>query len=169
MTIKDLVPHFGHGRSQAPVRRGEWDPFRDFQREINRLFDDFFSDTLAPRGAERGLAPGLFSPRVDVAETDKDVTVSAELPGLDEKDLTVELGDAAVTIRGERQEEKEEKGRQWRCREQCYGAFHRVVQLPASVDGTKARARFKKGVLTITVPKREAAQDRRRSITIETE
>jgi HSP20 family protein len=170
MAIKDLVPKFGRGREQAAARRGEWDPFRDFQREVNRLFDDFFTDfPPATRWGEREAAPLAFSPRVDVSETDKHVKVSAELPGMDEKDITVEMDDSAITVRGERKQEHEDKGKNWYRREQSYGTFHRVVPLPANVEGEKAKARFKKGVLTITVPKREEEQARRKTITIETD
>jgi HSP20 family protein len=170
MSIKDLVPKIGRGREHMPVRREERDPFRDFQRQMNRLFDDFFTDfPFAPRGGERGLAAAGFSPRVDVSETDKEVKVSAELPGMDEKDITVEMDDAAITIRGERKEEREDKGKNWYTKEQSYGVFHRIIPLPASVDGEKANAKFKKGVLTITVPKREEDQAKRKAIKIETE
>ena len=168
MTIKDLVPRIGRGRERMPVRREEHDPFRDFQRRMNRLFDDFFSDfPLAPRWGERDLAAAGFSPHVDVSETDKEVKVSAELPGMDERDITVEMDDAAITIRGERKEEKEDKGKNWYTREQSYGVFHRIIPLPTSVDGEKANAKFKKGVLTITVPKREEDQAKRKAIKIE--
>jgi HSP20 family protein len=139
---------------------------------MNRLFEDFFSEfPLAPRGGVGGreLATVGFSPRVDVSETDKEVSVSAELPGMDEKDITVEMNDAAVTIRGEKKEEKEEKGKNWHTKEQSYGFFHRVVPLPASVEGAKAKAKFAKGVLTVTVPKRAEEQARRKAIKIETD
>lgn len=170
MTIRDLVPRIGRGREAMPARRGEEDPFRDFQRQMNRLFDDFFSEfPLASRGGGRDLAPARFSPRVDVSETDKDVKISAELPGMDEKDITVELNEAAVTIRGERREEKEDKGKNWYSREQSYGVFHRVIPLPSSVDGDKASAKFKKGLLTVTVPKREERQPKSKGIKIETD
>jgi HSP20 family protein len=169
MAIRDIVPKFGRGREHLPARRGEWNPFSDFQREMNRLFDDFFSDFApAPRwGGKETAVSAAFSPRVDVSETDKEVKVSAELPGMDEKDITVEMDDAAITVRGEKREEKEEKGRNWYRKEQVCGAFHRVIPLPASVNGEKARARFRKGVLTITVPKREEQQTRRKTVTIE--
>lgn len=170
MTIKDLVPRFVRGRENVPVRHGERDPFHEFQREMNRLFDDFFTGfPLIPRWDEGDPAPAGFSPRVDVSETEKDVTVSAELPGLDEKDISVEMDDSAITIRGDKKEEKEEKGRNWFRREQSYGSFQRVVVLPVGVDGAKAKARFRKGVLTVTVPKREEEQVRRNTITIETD
>lgn len=170
MAIRDLVPRIGHGREQMPVRRSDVDPFRGFQREMNRLFDDFFNDfPLAPRPGGRGLAAVGFSPRVDVSETDKEVRVSAELPGMDEKDITVQMDDAAVTICGEKKDEKEEKGKNWHTREQSYGSFRRTIPLPASVAGEKANAKFKKGVLTITVPKKEEEQAQRKTIKIETD
>lgn len=170
MSIKDLVPKFGRGRESMPVRRGEYDPFRDFQREMNRLFDDFLTDfPMTSHWGERDLPSAAFSPRVDVSETDKEVKVSAELPGMDEKDITVEMDDATLTVRGEKQEEKEDKGKNWYSREQSYGSFHRVIPLPTSVDGTKAKAKFKKGVLTVTVPKREEEQAKRKAITIESD
>jgi len=170
MSIKDLVPKFGRGRENMPARRGEHDPFRDFQREMNRLFDDFLTDfPIAPRWGEGDFPAAAFSPRVDVSETDKAVKVSAELPGMDEKDITVEMDDAAITVRGEKHEEKEDKGKNWYSREQSYGSFHRVIPLPTSVDGTKAKAKFKKGVLTVSVPKREEEQDKRKAITIESD
>jgi HSP20 family protein len=170
MAIKDLVPRFGRKGEHVPVRHGDYDPFRDFQVEMNRLFDDFFTGfPLAPvhEGHEHAMA--VFSPRVDVAETDKEIKVSAELPGLDEKDVTVEMDDEAVTIRGERRAEQEEKGKNWFRREQTYGSFHRTVPLPAEVEGTKAKAVFKKGVLTVTAPKRVLKEARRKTIAIETD
>jgi HSP20 family protein len=170
MTIRDLVPRFGRGREGTPARREDADPFREFQREMNRLFDDFFGDSpLAPRGDEREPAAAAFSPRVDVSETDKEVRVSAELPGMDEKDISVEMDDTAITIRGEKNEEQEEKGKNWYRREQSYGSFHRIVPLPTTVDGEKAKARYKKGLLTVTVPKREQEVMKSRAITIESD
>jgi HSP20 family protein len=170
MAIKDLVPKFGRGRDNVPARREDWDPFRDFQREMNRLFDDFFADVpLAPRWGERELPAAVFNPRIDVSETGKEVKVSAELPGMDEKDITVEMDDTAITVHGERKEETEDSGSNWHRREQSFGSFRRVIPLPATVDGGKAKARFKKGVLTVTVPKREAETARRKTIAIDSD
>ena len=172
MSIRDLVPRFGRGREQALARRGrEDDPFHAFQRQMNRLFDDFFGEFgLVPRGeGSAGAGPvERFTPGVDVSETDKEVTVTAELPGLEEKDVSVEMDDAAVTIRGERREEREEKEKNWHRRELCYGSFHRVVPLPAAVDGAKAKATFKKGILKVTAPKREEDRVARKRIPIQT-
>ena len=167
MNIKDLVPRFG--RKPLPARREEEDPFRDFQREMNRLFDDFFGEypvAVRGEGVEWG---GGFVPRVDVAETDKEVRVTAELPGMDEKDVDVELRGGVLTIRGERRDEQEEKGKNWYRREQSSGSFRRAIELPAGVDAGKARAQFKKGVLVFTAPKRAEDQAKRKAIPIQAE
>lgn len=167
MAIRDLVPRLGRKHTELPQRQSDADPFRLFQRDMNRLFDDFFADRgmLMPWGGQEAVE--TFTPRVDVAETDTEVKVSVELPGMDEKDVTVEMDDNAITIRGEKREEKEEKKGSWSRREQYYGSFHRMVPLPAAVDGQKATAKFKKGVLSITTPKREPGATNRKRIAIE--
>ena len=168
MSIKDLVPRIG--RKDLPARQDEVEPFRDFQREINRLFGEFFDD-LAPvgRGRESVWAPAAFVPRVDVSETDTEVKVSAELPGMDEKDISVELQDDVLTLRGEKKSEQEEKGKNWFRREQSYGSFQRSVELPAGVEAAKATAKFKKGVLIFTAPKRPDEQVKRQTVPIQAE
>ncbi len=177
MAIKDLVPKFGQGRERRVATRRESDPFREFQREMNRLFDDFLGGSgglgggLLPSAWARGhgMPEGGFSPRVNVDETDKAIRVTAELPGLDEKDVSVELGDASLTVRGERREEREDKTRGVVTRELSYGSFHRVIPLPADVDAAQAKATFRKGLLTVTVPKREDSASTRRRIAIESD
>ena len=136
------------------------------------LVDDFFGEfgLGAPwNGGERSLVPASFTPRVDVSETDREIRVSVELPGMDEKDITVELQDASLTIRGEKKEKQEEKGKNWYWREQSYGSFHRVIPLPANVHGENAKAKFTKGVLAVTLPKRDEDQAKRKAIEIETD
>ncbi len=166
MNIKDLVPRFG--RNVLPIRREEADPFRDFQRQMNRLFDDFFGDfPVMDRGREPGWAAAGFVPRVDISETDQEVRVSAELPGMDEKDITVELRNDMLTIRGEKKSEQDERGRNWHRREQIHGSFQRSLGLPAGVETEKAKAQFRKGVLTVTVPKREGEELHRHMVPIE--
>ncbi len=170
MSIKNLIPSLKRNRENIPVRHPDYDPFRDFQRDMNRLFDDFFDDfPLARRAGDTEMVSAGFLPRIDVSETDKEVKISAELPGLDEKDIAVEINDEAVIIRGEKKEEKEEKGKDWHIREQSFGSFHRVIDLPARVNGDKAAAKFKKGVLSITMPKLEEENAKRKTITIESE
>ena len=169
MAIRDLVPKFGRQRETLPARRADTDPFRLFQREMNRLFDDFFTDgDLTPwRGGMEVPATDAFTPRVDVSESASEVRVCAELPGLDEKGVTVEMDDNTLTLRGEKRLENEHKDGRWTRREQYYGAFHRVVSLPAAVDSQNAKAKFKRGMLVVTAPKREPGEQRRKTVAIE--
>jgi len=165
MTLESLVPVFGRGRH--PARPSEYDPFRDLQLEMNRLFDDVFSGAPVLHRADRSALAGAFMPRVDVSETDNEIKISAELPGMEEKDVAVEVDGDSLLIRGEKREEKEEKIRNWHCREQSYGTFERYIPLPASVEGNSAKATFKKGVLSVTVPKKASEQNKRKAIKID--
>ena len=128
-----------HGKEVA-VSRSE-DPFEVLQRNVDRMFEDFRrgSELDLPFGfaGTRGLDIQL--PRVDVAETDEEVQVSAELPGIDEKDVEVTLGNHTLTIRGEKRTESEEKQKDYHVKERSYGSFHRVVTLPEGIDADKAK------------------------------
>ena len=165
MPITDLIPW----KKKEPAQQEEEHalqradhPLLTFQQEMNRLFDDFFGrSSVAPFG-ELGEGWGLFSPRVDVAETEKEIVVSAELPGLDDEDIDVSLSRDMLTITGEKKQEKEKKGRNYYRVERSYGSFRRSVPLPAEVDTGKVDAVFRKGVLTITLPKTAEAKARKR-------
>ena len=153
MNTKSLVPWRRGGR--VPARREE-DPFTALQREMNELFEDFFGGF--PRWPElppfdRGVAP-----RVDVTETENEITVSAELPGVDQKDIEVEIDNESLTIKGEKKEEKEEKGKGYYRAERSYGSFRRTIPLPCAIDVNKVTASHKKGVLSITLPKAPEAK-----------
>lgn len=165
MSIRDLVRRKGN---REEPERSERSPVLAFQRDINRLFDDFFRDfDTAPGWPLAGRQAGhAFSPAVNVAESEKEVTVTAELPGMDEKDVTVELHDDVLSIRGEKKTEHEEKDKEWHRLEYSYGSFHRVIPLPASVESQKAKAKFAKGVLTVALPKRPEDTRRRKTIAI---
>ncbi len=171
MAIRDLVPKFGRAReTRLPQRRGEADPFRLFQQQMNRLFDDFFSESMP--SLRNGTHADRWTdslPRVDLHESGEVIRLSAELPGMDEKDVNVEMDDNSITIHGEKTEEKEEKRGTWVQREQSYGSFHRVIALPAAVDSQKAKATFKKGVLKISAPKREPDKQQRKRISIQSD
>jgi HSP20 family protein len=164
MTLKDLVPK-NLGKKLLPVRRREEDdPFTRLHREMNRMFDDFsrgFGLTSnfwrSPFDMLEGGTAGAWTPTVDVAETDKEIKVTAELPGMDEKDVNVELSDGMLTISGEKKSEREEKAKNVYRRERSYGSFHRSLSLPAEVEKDKVEATFKKGVLTVTLPKSASA------------
>lgn len=172
MAIRDLVPRFGRGREaeRLPAWRREGDPFREFHREIDRLFDDFFGDFGLParwgQGLGRAWPSDEFVPHVDVSETDKQIKISAELPGIEEKDLTVEMDEDSLTIRGERRQEQQEEGENWFRKEQSFGTFHRTIPLPAEVEADKVKASFKNGVLTVTAPKQPNERRKRKSIEI---
>ena len=122
----------------------KWEPFRDlarFQFGFDRLFD----------GVPFGTA---WNPAVDIYETDNDLVLKAELPGIDQKDIDVQVENHTLSLRGERKVEKETKEENFRCVERSYGSFSRSFTLPETVDQEKIRAEYKDGVLTVTLPKR---------------
>lgn len=169
MAIKDLVRRKSAGT--AAVSKGDWfeEKIASLQREMNRLFDGFFMGRdVAPFEFERGPLME-FTPRVNVSETEKEVLVTAELPGMDEKDVTLQIEDDYLTIKGEKQSEHEEKGRHWYRIESSSGSFERTIQLPSAVDTAKAKAQMKKGVLNVTIPKRPEEIAKRRTIEIKAE
>ena len=165
MTIRDLIPWSNRGRDIS-VRRGEdTNPFLTLYREMNRLFDDVFRGfDLAPFGADRMVDRALAGwPNIEVSETGKEVKVTAELPGLDEKDVEVELANGMLTIRGEKRTETEDKDRLFS--ERFYGRFERRIPVD-EVEPDKVAASFKNGVLSITLPKSPTAQQNVKRIAI---
>ncbi len=160
MPIRDFLPDLW--KSRTPREREDTDPFTSLQREMNRLFDDFFGDwRLSPReaGSDYSLAPysSRFSPCVDIGESDKEYRIECELPGMDEKDVDISLNQNVLTVQGEKKHEtEEEKGNVYRT-ERSYGQFHRDFPLPDDVDEENIEAKFKNGILTITLPKTKKA------------
>jgi HSP20 family protein len=162
MAIKDLVPW---RRSRGDIRlRREYDDVVDpFYREMHNLMDRFFNGfDIEP------FDSGEFMPQVDVKEDDKEIKITAELPGMDEEDIDVRLSHDSLTIKGEKHQETEDKGKDYYCMERSYGSFHRVIPLSAEVDESKAEADFKKGVLKIKLPKTAEARQSRKKIEITT-
>ena len=167
MAITDLVP-WRRRRGDISTRSQYDDLVGSFYRDMNNLVDRFFGGfDIEPFGTGQWPS-GDFTPRVDVRETDKEIKVTAELPGLDEKDIEVSLSSDSLTIRGEKQEESEDKGKDYYRSERRYGSFHRVVPLSAEVDEEKVKADFKKGVLKIKLPKTAQAGSSRKKIEIKT-
>ncbi len=159
--IRDLMPW---SRGRKAVAGEAENPFLDLQRGINRVFDDFWSrsdDMLAPLGEGFATAPAA-----DMAETDKAVEVSVELPGMDEKDVEVGLEDGVLTVSGEKKAEKKENRKGCYLSERSYGSFERRIGLPDGIEADKAEAVFKNGVLTVTLPKTAAAQKNAKRIAI---
>jgi HSP20 family protein len=123
------------------------------RKDVDRLFDRFFEP-----GWPEMPTLGEWQPTVDVTEDKDAVTVKAELPGVEQKDIAVSLQDGVLTIKGEKQAEKEEKDKRFHRVERSYGAFVRSIRLPAAVDAGKVTASFKDGVVTITLPKSPEAK-----------
>jgi HSP20 family protein len=159
MNVKSLIP-WGRGRDVSVRRGDDISPFFSLQREMNRLFDDAFrSFDLAPFGTERGFG----WPSVEMSETDSEICVTAELPGLSEKDVQVEYADGVLTISGEKKAETEDRERL--VSERYYGRFERRIAVDG-IDQDKIGASFKNGVLTVTMPKAETAKRQVRRIAI---
>lgn len=148
MSLRPLVPF---GRSNLAGRNERSDPLA-WRGEFDRLFDDMLKGfgTLPTAWGEGGTAP-----KIDVRETDAGIEVTAELPGIDEKDITVELADELLTIRGEKKFERkeEDKDNGYHLMERSYGSFQRAVRLPYACPTDKVEAEFTKGVLKITCPR----------------
>ena len=165
MAIKDLIPwNYNRGREVGFQRGTDIHPFFALHREMNRMFDDVFRGfDLAPFGLTSRALDGLGWPQVDIDETDKEVRITAELPGLDEKDVSLEITNGVLSISGEKKTELEDKAR--RFSERYYGRFERRIQLEG-IEEDKVSAAFKNGVLTITVPKSAEAKNNVRRIAI---
>jgi HSP20 family protein len=148
MTERNIV-----SRKSSPIesRRTDNDPFITMQRRMNRLFDDFMSPLpgLLPY-EEMGES---FTPRVDVEENEKEIRVTAELPGIDAKDIDISIQRDVLTLSGEKSSEHEERKGQYHRIERLYGSFERQIPLGVEVNAEKVGADLKDGVLTITLPK----------------
>lgn len=161
MELNDLVP-FRNRRRQA-ARDGALSPFERMHEEMDRLFDDFLPQISERR--DSGARFGALA-SVDLSETDDALELCVDLPGMEEKDIDVTLRDGALTIRGEREDESEEKRKNYYRSERAYGAFSRTVSLPCEVDEEAIDAKFKKGVLTVHLPKTQKAKEHERKIAI---
>ena len=147
MAMRDLIP-WGRQESRPPIRYREEEPspLMSLRREMDRLFDDFFT---APFGGGRAT----IWPNVEVGERDDEIRVTAEVPGMKEEDVELLLESGTLTIRGEKKAEQEESG--WS--ERFYGRFERRIALPDGADEAKCEANFRDGVLTVRMPKSESA------------
>jgi HSP20 family protein len=164
MGFRDLVP-WTKGQ-QLSTGQEAFDPFYTLHREMNRLFDDVFRG-FGPLGrAGSPLMEGQVGwPRLELSETAKAVTVSAELPGLSEKDVQVEITNGFLSIRGEKKAERRDESKF--VSERYYGSFERQIPLDG-VEEDKAHADFKNGVLTVTIPKSERSNQNVKRIAINT-
>src|SRR5579884_951787 len=154
--LRDLVPWRGNQEKSVPVRR-ETDPVTSLHREVNRVFDSFFSCLGIEPFRQISEQFAAFSPRIDVDERDNEVRITAEVPGMDAQDIQLTLRDDALVLSGEkRHEEERNEGSGTYYRESSYGAFERVIPLGGiEVDTDKVKATLKKGRLSVVLPKTE--------------
>lgn len=166
MSVRDLIP-WGRSGNQTPAvfRDDDRNPFLSLHREVNRLFDDVFrsfESRLPAFGALSSFGGGW--PNVEISETDKEIKVTAEVPGLDENDVEVLLDGGVLTLRGEKRSETEDRDRQFS--ERFYGRFERRIPLGVEVEEDAVDARFRNGVLSIVLPKSARAQSQVKRIAI---
>jgi HSP20 family protein len=148
---------------KSDVAVSDNDPFAAFRREMERLFDSFGRDIGWPTGEGRTSA---MAPSIDVIETDSELRIDADLPGVEGKDVDVAISDNVLTIKGEKKAEKEEKKKDFHLVERSYGSFSRSLTLPFAADPAQAKATFKNGVLSITLPKPPEVKAKAKKIAI---
>ena len=142
-------------KSLIPWRRRIGGVFEPFRQELDELFERFFAEPIEGSGGEVMRA---WAPRVDVEETDKEIVVKADLPGVDPKDVDISVTEGALVIKGEKKEKREEKGKNYQRTERFIGQFYREVPLPPGTDPEKITATSSKGVITVTIAKAPQAQ-----------
>lgn len=164
MANRELTPW---GRGTGLRTFGGRDPFAPFRREMDRLFDDFFAPAEARSFAEgQPAAMATVWPSLDVHETDQAYTVTAEMPGIEQKDIELNLRDNVLMISGEKRSERKEEDGGRRYSERSFGRFERTIPLATEVDAEHVEATCNNGVLTITLPKSAKAADKSRRIEI---
>lgn len=158
----------------APPTGRTWYPFDNLRREVDKLFEDFDGGfwRMPARRSLFDFAPfgrtqtGAGVPAVDIAEKEGAYEITAELPGIDEKNVEVSLANGGLTIKGEKKIEKEEKKKDYFLSERRYGSFERYFTVPEGVDTDKISAEFKNGVLKVTLPKTAEAQKQEKKIAV---
>lgn len=160
MATRELIPR-SYERATTPSQwREEFSPLGSFRREMDRLFDDFFRTPVLGRTGFGGTTTNW--PTIDVKDRNDELVVTAEVPGLTDKDVELFVDDGILTIRGEKKTDQEEKGYS----ERFYGRFERQIPLPASVDEQHCKADFHNGLLTVHLPKSREAEEARKKIPI---
>jgi len=164
MAFSDLIP-WKKNRKEKDLQRQ--DPISGLQQEMNRLFEDFFEQPYAlSRLSEESGLQSSFSPSVDISETDEEIRVAVELPGMDPENIEVSYTGNALTISGEKQTEREQQEEHFYRKERSYGSFRRSIPLPGTIREEDVEASFKNGVLQIQLPKSPEARERASRIEI---
>ena len=168
---KSLVP-FSRNRMLMPWHSEDPDPFHTMRREVNRLFNDAFGGFGLPSlfgPATVGMPLEMLDPQMDVSETEHEIQITAELPGVDGKDVEVLLADDQLTIHGETKANREQKERNYHLTERRLGSFSRSLRLPFAVDPNQVKAAFKDGLLTITVAKPQEVLEKQHRIEVQSD
>ena len=163
MALNDLIPW----RNNRGLGQRVQDPFSTLQQEMNRLFDSFWG--TGESRLPQGTAMGFHFPSLDLRETDNGYRVTAELPGLNEDDVEINLRDNSLVISGEKKAEHEGQDENRFYSERSFGRFQRVIPFPVEIDPDKVEAKFEKGVLTIELPKNAKAKEKTRRVAINSE
>jgi HSP20 family protein len=143
------------------------DPFQSFRTEMDRLFDSFLGGMPSLASLRQGFpSTQVITPTLDVKENEKEIVVKADLPGMDEKDINLTVHNGVLSLRGEKKSEHTDERDNYHVMERSYGSFQRSIRLPDTIDEDKAEARFDKGVLTITLPKRPESVSAQKKIQI---
>jgi len=161
MTLKDMVS--GKKKGEMESTRREF-PLYGIQRDINRIFDDFFKEFNIGFYEEN-----RFAPKIDMTETEKEIVVRAEIPGVNEKEIDISLTQDMLTIKGEKKLEKEEKNENYYHLERSYGKFQRSVHLPVRVNENQVKAEYKNGILKIVLPKSGETKPNTKKIEVKTD
>jgi HSP20 family protein len=152
------------GKKKVEIVNRQTSNLDRFNEEFDHFFDDFFGRSFSIFPLRR--AANEFYPKLDVFETDRDVKVTAEIPGMEEKDIEVSINNGILSICGEKSSEHEEKNGQYHRMERSYGSFHRDVLLPAEVNEEGVEASFSKGVLEVALPKLTEEMRKSRKIAV---
>lgn len=164
------VQHHEQHLTGLPVQ-----PLQQLQSEIDRMFNNFFRGFspplagLSPLPSLRipGLPEGVIKPSLDISSSEKEYTITVEVPGVDDKDVKVEVNGNNLIISGEKKQESKEKEKNFYREERCYGSFQRVLSLPEDAEKDKIKASFKKGVLNLTIPRQAVPASQVKKIEIE--
>ena len=140
-----------------PTRGDAWFPqsLDQLDREMSRLFEDAFGEFGLPSSLPRLTGSDFFRPRVDIAANEKEYSITIEVPGINKKDVAIEVNDNTMTIRGEKRLSNQEQSKHLYRMERSYGSFQRVLSLPDDADQDHIKATFKNGLLTVTMPRRD--------------
>jgi HSP20 family protein len=150
---------------------GETHPVLRMRDEMNKMFDSFFREPMIGFDLDwpRSSLSGGIAPNIDIEDKGQELKVSVELPGIDPDDVDVNLTDNSLTIKGEKKIEETEENEGYYMSERAYGAFQRSIPLPVEVESNRVKANFKKGVLTVLLPKSEKAREKIRKISVHSE